>query len=100
MNACLDPAPHGGGWQARLQLRFEADAGRTRLAYRRHEGPRAIQRVFEPEPPAPPASPAARAPQPCHAYVLHPPGGVVSGDELLLEVEVRAQAHALLTTPA
>jgi urease accessory protein len=96
------PAPHGGGWQARLQLRFEADAGRTRLAYRRHEGPLLIQRVFEPEPPAPaaPAAPAAPTAQPCHAYVLHPPGGVVSGDELLLEVDVGAQAHALLTTPA
>ena len=33
-------------------------------------------------------------------YLLHPPGGVVSGDELQLSVEVRPKAHALLTTPA
>src|SRR5450755_1681508 len=87
----------GGGWQARLELRFEADAGRTRLAHRRHHGPLLIQRVFHPEP----ASAAgALAAEPCHAYVLHPPGGVVSGDELQLEVDVQPQAHALLTTPA
>jgi urease accessory protein len=86
-----------GGWQARLELRFEADAGRTRLAHRRHHGPLLIQRVFHPESPS---AAGALAAEPCHAYVLHPPGGVVSGDELQLEVDVQAQAHALLTTPA
>jgi urease accessory protein len=80
----------GPGWQARLQLRFEADAGRTRLAYRRHQGPLMVQRVFYPE------ATAATA----HAYLLHPPGGVVSGDQLQLDVEVGRDAHALLTTPA
>jgi urease accessory protein len=78
------------GWQARLELRFEAEAGRTRLAHRRHHGPLLVQRVFYPEPTAMPA----------HAYLLHPPGGVVSGDQLQLEVEVCRGAHALLTTPA
>jgi urease accessory protein len=78
------------GWQARLELRFEADAGRTRLAHRRHHGPLMVQRVFYPEPTAATA----------HAYLLHPPGGVVSGDQLQLDVEVRRDAHALLTTPA
>jgi urease accessory protein len=87
----------GGGWQARLELRFEANAGRTRLAHRRHHGPLLIQRIFHPEPPS---ALDALAVEPCHAYVLHPPGGVVSGDELQLEVDVQAQAHALLTTPA
>jgi urease accessory protein len=79
----------GDGWQARLDLRFEAESGRTRLAHRRHHGPLMVQRVFYPEG----ASPA-------HAYLLHPPGGVVSGDRLQLEVDVRPAAHALLTTPA
>jgi len=78
------------GWQARLQLRFEVDAGRTRLAHRRHHGPLLVQRVFYPEPTGVTA----------HAYLLHPPGGVVSGDQLQLEVEVCRGAHALLTTPA
>ena len=85
------------GWQARLELTFQAEGARTRLAHRRHHGPLLVQRVFHPEPPAPDAALAA---EPCHVYVLHPPGGVVSGDELQLEVELQARAHALLTTPA
>ena len=38
--------------------------------------------------------------QVCHVYVLHPPGGLVGGDELRLGIEVDAGGHALLTTPA
>ncbi len=38
--------------------------------------------------------------EPCHIYVLHPPGGLVSGDALQIEVECHERAHALLTTPA
>ena len=33
----------------------------------------------------------------CHAIVVHPPGGIAGGDELLLEVD--SAGHALLTTP-
>lgn len=33
-------------------------------------------------------------------YLLHPPGGVVGGDHLRIEVEVNPGAHALITTPA
>ena len=87
----------GGGWQARLELQFQAADGRTRLAHRRHHGPLLVQRIFHPEPRA---REGALAAEPCHVYVLHPPGGVVSGDELQLEVEIQARAHALLTTPA
>ncbi len=36
----------------------------------------------------------------CHVYVLHPPGGVVGGDTLHVEVGVDAGARALVTTPA
>ncbi|MBN2873109.1 MAG: urease accessory protein UreD [Halothiobacillaceae bacterium] len=36
----------------------------------------------------------------CHVYLLHPPGGLVSGDALTIRAEVDEQAHALLTTPA
>jgi urease accessory protein len=35
----------------------------------------------------------------CHAIVLHPPSGIVAGDELEIDVHVGPQAHALLTTP-
>jgi urease accessory protein len=36
-------------------------------------------------------------PEVCHAIVVHPPGGIAGGDELSLEV--KAEGHALLTTP-
>jgi urease accessory protein len=37
---------------------------------------------------------------PCHVYLVHPPGGVVGGDELRIDVQVDPRAHALITTPA
>jgi urease accessory protein len=98
--SALAAAPGHPGWQARLQLRFEAVEARSCLVQREHSGPLLVQRAFYPERPVPrdAASPAASLP--CHVYVLHPPGGVVSGDELRLDVQVRRAAHALLTTPA
>lgn len=48
-----------------------------------------IQRAFHPE-----------SDGTCHVYVLHPPGGVVGGDELSVSVEARSGASVLLTTPA
>jgi urease accessory protein len=87
------------GWQAELRLRFgvrprflENGAGlpnaRTSLVERHHKGPLIVQRPFYPED------------APCHVYLVHPPGGVVGGDELRVDVQVDAGAHALITTPA
>jgi len=83
------------GWQAELRLRFNRDtpsraapSGRTRLVERHHKGPLIVQRPFYPEG------------DPCHVYLVHPPGGVVGGDELGVDVQVDAGAHALITTPA
>lgn len=70
-----------------MRLRLEPRAGRTVLAHKSQHGPLTVQRGFHPEG------------APCHLYLLHPPGGVVGGDRLTLEVEVAAGAHALLTTP-
>jgi len=36
----------------------------------------------------------------CHVYLLHPPGGLVGGDQLRVDVRVGPGAHALVTTPA
>ncbi|WP_251978525.1 urease accessory protein UreD [Salinicola avicenniae] len=87
-------------WEAALSLQFVArpvgdgEARRTRLARARHRGPLRVQRPFYPE-----RTEAGKS-DPCHVYLLHPPGGLVSGDALEIEVEVAADAHAVLTTPA
>jgi urease accessory protein len=79
--------PSEAGWRASLELGFEVRGGRTVLARRRREGPLAVQRTFHPEG------------DPCHLYLLHPPGGVVGGDRLDVSVEVAGGAHALITAP-
>ena len=96
MNA-LPAALPAEGWRARLELRFEARDRRTCLTHRAHRGPLLVQRAFYPERAT---DRAASSAQPCHVYLIHPPGGVVSGDDLSLDVEVGPDAHALLTTPA
>jgi urease accessory protein len=76
------------GWRAKLSLRYERRSERTVLAERRHAGPMLVQKALYPE-----------GEQVCHGIVLHPPGGIVGGDELALNVAVGARASALLTTP-
>lgn len=75
------------GWNAELNLRFVASQGQTRIGARRHFGPLLVQRPFYPEG------------APCHVYVLHPPGGVVGGDRLALNIHLEPGSHALLTMP-
>lgn len=75
-------------WLAELKLGFESDGRRTILCERKHFGPLIIQKPFYPEG------------EVCHIYLIHPPGGIVGGDELNLVVNVDRNAHALITTPA
>jgi urease accessory protein len=84
-----EEVPKKSGWQARLELCFRASEGKTLLSERKHTGPLIVQRPFYPE-----------LGGCCHVYLVHPPGGVVGGDELALDVRVAAGAHALLTTPS
>jgi len=85
------------GWQARLELTFERVGTRTELTRRRHEGPLLVQKPFYPELSL---DAADNRGIPCHVCLIHPPGGVASGDNLQLDVSLRAGSHALLTTPA
>jgi urease accessory protein len=73
-------------WKARLALDFEAGRQKTVLR-RKHIGPLVIQRPFYPEGDV------------CHAYIVHPPGGVVGGDRLRLAVRCLKSASGLVTTP-
>jgi urease accessory protein len=77
------------GWQAELDIAFASEKGRTVLVRRRHRGPLVVQRPFYPE-----------GPDACHLYVLHPPGGMVGGDDLAVNVAAKEGATALVTTPA
>ena len=76
------------GWEATLELGFECVGSATHLVRRRHRGPLRVQRPFHPD-----------RGGPCQVIVLHPPGGVVGGDRLFLDVAVGEQAQALITTP-
>lgn len=76
-------------WRAELDLEFALRAGRTRMTAQRHCGPLLVQRPFHPE-----------AVDVCHAYLIHPPAGIVGGDELTLSVTVAEGAQVLLTTPS
>jgi len=83
------------GWHAELALGFapasarDPRPGRTVLAALRHRGPLRVQRAFHPQEDGT-----------CHVYVLHPPGGLVGGDVLTIDVDVAPGARALVTTPA
>lgn len=83
-----DDLPHSG-WQACLSLEISRVGAASRITRRRHVGPSCVQRAFYPE-----------GEDVAHVYVLHPPGGLVGGDRLKLDVSVRSGALALLTTPA
>ena len=87
-------------WSARMELDFAVRQGRTTLAKMQFHGPLRVQRPFYPEPAPAKAAGRAQASQPCHCCLLHPPGGLVSGDDLSLEVRLGQGAHALLTAPS
>ena len=72
----------GTGWAAELELGFEVVAGRSALVRNRHRGPLAVQRAFYPE-----------SNDLAHVYLLHPPGGVVAGDQLTVRVDVKRGAR-------
>lgn len=75
------------GWKAQLQLHYTHREGRTG-AHDLHEGPlRVLQRLY-------PEGPGI-----CHHVIVHPPGGVVGGDELHVQAMLDEGAHALVTTP-
>lgn len=81
------PPPRPAGWLARLALRFEARDGATRLVHNRHEGPLRLIKALP--------LPDGRV----QAVIVHPPGGLVGGDRLELDVALGAGARVLCTTP-
>ena len=84
-------------WHARLDLTYSArptdastapDARRQTVLHFEHDGPLRVLKSLYPE-----------GPGVCHNVLVHPPGGLVGGDVLDIQVQVGTGAHALVTTP-
>lgn len=74
-------------WHARLHLSYQHESERT-VARFRHDGPLRILQSLYPEGDAV-----------CHNVLVHPPGGLVGGDTLDIEIEGADGSHGLITTP-
>ena len=74
-------------WVARLNLDYSLEAERS-VARFAHDGPLRILQSLYPE-----------GDGICHNVLVHPPGGLVGGDTLDMQVTVGAGAHGLVTTP-
>ena len=74
-------------WHAQLDINYRKEADRT-VARHIHTGPLRILQSLYPEGNAV-----------CHNVLVHPPGGLVGGDTLTLNVDVAPGAHGLVTTP-
>jgi urease accessory protein len=75
------------GWRGSLALHYRSEDGRTRV-HDRHDGPLRVLKSLHPE-----------GPGVCHSVLVHPPGGLVGGDTLAIEIGLEPGAHALVTTP-
>jgi urease accessory protein len=84
----LDTGAQSDGWRARLDLGYERAGERTVLASRVHHGPLVVQKSLYPEGDAV-----------CQNVIIHPPGGIVGGDTLEVNVDAGPRTHVQLTTP-
>lgn len=86
-NLAIAKAPKNA-WLASLSLEFSLTPNGSQLTSTQRNGPLTVQKAFYPE-----------GRDCAHIYLLHPPAGIVSGDELRINIQVNAQAHSLVTTP-
>jgi len=75
-------------WRADLKLDYTLELQRTVVRYL-HQGPLRILQSLYPE-----------GDQICHNVLVHPPGGLVGGDTLDIQVTVAEGAHGLVSTPS
>jgi urease accessory protein len=75
-------------WPATLALSATQDGAATRV-HARHDGPLRLLKTLYPE-----------GQSIAHAVLVHPPGGLVGGDRLDIDIDVQPGAHLLVTTPA
>jgi urease accessory protein len=74
-------------WHGGLRLDYTREAGRS-VARFAHDGPLRILQSIWPEGDAV-----------CHNVLVHPPGGLVGGDTLQVEVTAQEGSHGVVTTP-
>jgi urease accessory protein len=74
-------------WHAHLHLDYRQESARS-VARFRHDGPLRILQSLYPEGDAI-----------CHNVLVHPPGGLVGGDTLDIDIEAADGSHGLITTP-
>lgn len=74
-------------WHSSLQIDYTCEHQRSVVRYL-HDGPLRILQSLYPEGDAI-----------CHNVLVHPPGGLVGGDTVDIELTVGPDAHGLLTTP-
>ncbi|WP_341906451.1 urease accessory protein UreD [Polaromonas sp. YR568] len=74
-------------WNANLAIDYTLQGDKT-VARFQHTGPLRILQSLYPEGDAI-----------CHNVIVHPPGGLVGGDTLTIDIAARPRAHGLITTP-
>lgn len=74
-------------WHAKLQIDYRLEHHST-LVRHKHHGPLRILQSLYPE-----------GADICHNVLVHPPGGLVGGDTLEVDIRANGRAHGLLTTP-
>jgi urease accessory protein len=75
-------------WHAELKLDYTRESQRSVARYL-HQGPLRILQSLYPE-----------GDQICHNVLVHPPGGLVGGDILDIQITVAEGAHGLISTPS
>lgn len=75
-------------WHGHLALEYDIDDRGATRARSRHDGPMRVLASLYPE-----------GPTVCHHVLVHPPGGLVGGDVVELELALAGGSHALVTTP-
>jgi len=76
------------GWKGFLSFTFVNQKGKTVVKDKQHFGPLVLQRPYYQELNRP------------TVLIIHPPGGVVGGDELEVNVYFKPEANGLVSTPA